>query len=221
MRQQKSRAGLALCVLTIAAMLATGCGEMTMRTWIVVDDQQSGGQVSIGLPGGIPTLFPMTRLQGGFLAEVKLNTAQLPGPMYGSIELVDVRMAGEVSGPIGKLCTWNDPAGSSGGPLTVDLLGGTTETQIFLDAKATTQLSEGLGMPAVDFEQDIDFDLGAGLGIDTFLGAFVEGSAAGLFETSSTIASEMSVPPFVTVFEMNTVVNNGPDRAWATRPTSA
>lgn len=208
-RRRAWGSGLAVAGL-VAVLGSVGCGQMTIRTWVTVIEDESGGFVSVLMPGSsVPTDFDIVRLQGGFLTTVTLNTAELPGAMHGNLVLEDVRLAGEVEGLIGKLCTWNDPAGSSGGPLTVDLLGGSTETDVFLDAKATTGISQMLGMPPVDFEEAIDFSLGSGLGIDEFLAAFEAGTADGLFESETTIASTMNLAGIQATFAMNTTVTNG------------
>jgi hypothetical protein len=198
-------------LITALALLTTGCGQMTMRTWILIDEDHSGGNVGVSLNGGAPTNLDILRLQGGFLARVTMNTSDLPGPMSGQIVLEDVRMAGHVEAPVGRLCTWNDPTGLSGGPLTVDLLGGTTESEMFLDAKAATQITDALAMGDIDFEEEIDFDLGAGLGPLEFLAAFTTGDTSGLFSTTSTITSTIVSGPLTSVFEMNTFVTNGPN----------
>jgi hypothetical protein len=203
------RSAISTAVLAAVAMLAAGCGEMTIRTWVTIIEDESGGYVEVSVGGGAPIEFDMLRLQGGFLTEVKLNTAELPGPMNGTLELVDVRIAGEVAGLVGKLCTWNDPTGASTGTLVIDLFGGNNETELFLDAKASTSISDLLGMPPVDFEEYIEMDLGSGLGIEQFLDAFTAGTPAGLFETESTIASTIAMGAITTVFAMETVVTNG------------
>lgn len=203
-----TRRALATLGIAAVAMLGTACGEMTTRTWINIIPEESGGTVSI-LLGANPLNFELVRLQGGFLAEVTMNTLDLPGPMDGTILLKDVRMAGEIEGFLGKLCTWNDPTGASTGDLVVDLLGGTTTSSLFLDGKATTQFSAALGLPDIDFEQAIDFDIGDGLGIDTFINTFLEGSPAGMFNTESVIAADMSMAGIDTVFEMRTAIENG------------
>ena len=208
MRSQGRRV-IATVVLAAAAMLAVGCGEMTIRTWVTVIEEESGGYVEVSLNGGTPLEYEMLRLQGGFLTKVTLDTADLPGPMNGTLVLEDVRLAGQVAGIVGKLCTWNDPAGSSNGSLVIDLFGGTTETEIFLDAKATTTISDLLKIEPVDFEEYIEMDLGAGLGLDQFLGSFVSGSPAGLFQTESVIASNVVMGSISSVFAMETVVTNG------------
>jgi len=202
------RRAVATMGLAAVAMLSTACGEMTTRTWINIVPEDSGGTVTIYL-GPNPLAFDLLRLQGGFLAEVKLNTLDLPGPMNGTILLQDVRMAGEIDGLLGKMCTWNDPTGSSTGELVVDLLGGTTTSSLYLDAKASTAFSDALGIGAVDFEQAIDFDLGEGLGIDTFINTFLEGSPAGMFNAETVIASEINMAGIRSVFEMRTAIANG------------
>jgi len=202
------RRAVATMGLAAVAILSTACGEMTTRTWINIVPEDSGGTVTIYL-GPNPLAFDLLRLQGGFLAEVKLNTLDLPGPMNGTILLQDVRMAGEIDGLLGKMCTWNDPTGSSTGELVVDLLGGTTTSSLYLDAKASTAFSDALGIGAVDFEQAIDFDLGEGLGIDTFINTFLEGSPAGMFNAETVIASEINMAGIRSVFEMRTAIANG------------
>ncbi len=210
MRSRDSGRRAAVAAIGLVASLALGCGEMTTRTWITIDQEASGGYVEFGLfPDQPATEYAMKRLQGGFLVEVTLNTADLPGPMNGQIELKDVRIAGKVAGPIGKLCTFGDPTGFSGGPLVVDVLGGTAESSMFLDAFAATEISDLLGLGTVDFEQEIDFDIGAAFDMVAFFNAFLTGSADGLFNTESTIASVMSILGIEADFAMNTVVTNG------------
>lgn len=201
------RRGISTLAIAAVAMLSTACGEMTTRTWINLVEEESGGSVTIRL--GRDSTFDMLRLQGGFFATVKMNTLDLPGPMHGTIVLEDVRMAGEIEGLLGRLCTWNDPNGASTGEMEVDLLGGTTTSSLYLDALATTQFSESLGIPPIDFEQAIDFDLGDGLGIDTFINIFLEGSPAGMFNAESVLTSEIDMAGINTVFEMRTVISNG------------
>ncbi len=199
----------ARAALGLVASLALGCGELTTRTWVTIDEEASGGYVEFGFPGSPPTAYPMTTLQGGFLVEVTLDTSDLPGPMHGEIRMTDVRIGGRVDGPIGWLCTFGDPEGFSGGPLVVDLLGGTAESSMYLDALAITLISDVLGLGLVDFEQEIDFDLGSAFDMVKFAEAFLSGSAEGLFDTESNIASTMSLLGIDAEFAMNTVVTNG------------
>jgi hypothetical protein len=204
-----SKAMIASSLLGVVAILATGCGELTIRTWVTLDDEESGGFVTLTFGNGQSVDVDVLRLQGGFLTEVTLNTIEVLGPMDGTLVLRDVRMAGEVGGQIGSLCTWNDPEGSSGGTLTVNLVDGSTETSLFLDAKATTWMSEFYGMDPLEFEEALDFDLGAGLDLDAFLAAFNSGSSAGLFETSSTISSTTNLMGIEAVFNLDLVLTNG------------
>jgi hypothetical protein len=207
----RTRAGaIVTALLSAIAILGTGCGQMTIRTWVTLIEEGSGGYVALTNPNtGITIELDILRLQGGFLVVSTMDTTQVLGPMSGTISLPDVRMAGEVELPIGKLCTWNDPEGSSGGSLTLNLLAGTTESELFLDAKATTGLSEAFGVPPVDFEQSLDMDLGGGLGLEQFLNAFLSGSPAGLFETSATMESTMDMMGMEATFAMTTLVTNG------------
>ena len=203
-----SRGMIAAGLLGAVAILATGCGELTIRTWVTVVEDESGGFVSMDLGGTEPWVYDILRIQGGLLTEVTINTTEVLGPMHGTLALRDVRLAGEVFG-IGKLCTWNDPAGSSGGTLTVDLLGGTTESEIFLDARANTQLNDVMGMEPFELEQAVDFDLGAGLDADAFLEAFEAGSADGLFETTTSLSSDVEMMGVKVVFNLDMALTNG------------
>jgi len=188
-----------------------GCGQMTMRTWVTVVAADSGGFVEVKVsPHRPPLRSNIQRIQGGYLARVVLDTSVLPNPMNGHIYLDDVRMAGQAPGMVGIFCTWNDPAGASGGDLTVDLLNGKTTSSLFMDAKAATTMTQFFNLPPVDFEQDVDFDLGAGLGIAQFLAAFQSGSPTGLFDTTTTMATKMKMLGLDATFSMDLHVTNGP-----------
>ncbi len=205
----------AVAGLGALALLASGCGQLTTRTWITIIEEESGGFVNVSFSGSPPVDYPIVRLQGGFLAEVIVNLGDLPNPMTGSITLTDVRIAGQVSGPVGRLCTWNDPQGTSGGSLVIDLLGGSAESTMDLDAKAFTDIQRALRWGAMDFEQPIDFDLGAVFDIQKFAEAFLTGSADGLFATSTRIASTILMPEppeptvITSIFQLDATVTNG------------
>jgi len=197
------------------ALLLGGCGELTTRTWITIVEEDSGGVVSVQFLDGAPIDYDILRLQGGFLAEVVVNLADLPNPMTGSITLSDVRIAGEVGGPVGRLCTWNDPGGLSGGSLVIDVLGGHAESTMNLDALAFTDVQRVLGWDPMDFEEPIDFDIGAVFDLGAFAQAFLSGSADALFATRTSIASTIVMPaapepPVITsVFHLDAAVTNG------------
>ena len=85
---------------------AHACGELSIRSWIVVDEAASAGSVTVVV--GVPQTFTITRLEGGFLAAIQVDTRDLPGPLNGTIVVEDVRLVGEEPGLLGKL--WQDPA---------------------------------------------------------------------------------------------------------------
>jgi hypothetical protein len=206
-----SKGIIAAGLLGAVAMLATGCGELTIRTWVKVVEEESGGLVSLDFGGTFPLEFDVLRIQGGLLTEVKLNTIEVLGPMNGTVALTDVRLAGEVFGATGLLCTWNNPEGISGGTLTVNLLTGTTESLILLDAWAHTQLNDGLGMGSFPIYQGVDFDLGAGLDADALLAAVESGSSAGLFDTTTSLSSVVEEMGVKVIFTMDLALTNGPE----------
>jgi len=206
--RRASRGMIAASLLGAVVILSTGCGELTIRTWVTVVEDESGGFVSLDLGGTEPWVYDILRIQGGLLTEVTLNTTEMLGPMHGTLALQDVRLAGEVFG-IGKLCTWNDPEGSSGGTLTLDLLGGASESEIYLDARANTQLNDTLGMEPFELEQAVDFDLGAGLDAAALLEAFEAGSADGLFETTTSLSSGVEMMGVQVVFNLDMALTNG------------
>ncbi|MGH0034034.1 MAG: hypothetical protein ACQGVK_03315 [Myxococcota bacterium] len=205
--------GLTALVLLVIAL--GGCGELTTRTWITIVEDESGGFVNVQFLGGPPVDYPIVRLQGGFLAEVVVNLADLPGPMTGSITLTDVRIAGQVEGLVGRLCAWNDPSGTSEGSLVIDVLGGNAESTMELDALAFTDVQRVLNWEPMDFEQPIDFDLGAVFDLQAFADAFLTGSADELFATSATISSTIVMPPppeppaITSIFNLDASVTNG------------
>lgn len=112
-RIERSLGVLGLALLAVAA---SGCGQLTIRTWVTVIEEDSSGMLTIG---GATQGPPISRLQGGFLSAIQVNTNDLDGIMNGTLVMEDVRLAGFIEGGIGRLCNWNDPAGSSGGTSTL------------------------------------------------------------------------------------------------------
>ena len=194
---------LALALVAIA-LTGVGCGELTIRTWVNVIEEESGGVVDVN-----GSLFDIIRLQGGFLTETKLDTRQILGTMEGTIELLDVRMAGEVEGFIGKLCTWGNYPGESGGSMRMNALQGTLESDLYLDALAATEISDSLDLGPIPFQEQVDFDLGANFDLAKFTTGYVNGSTNGLFQTSTQISSEMLLFGIPAVFTMDTTVDSG------------
>jgi hypothetical protein len=184
---------------------ATGCGELTIRTWITVDEAQSGGFVQLDPPNGDPR--PVNRLQGGFLAAVTLDTTQLLDlPIHGTITIEDVRLAGQTSA-FGKLCTWANPAAASEGTLELDLVHGVGTADLSLDILAVTSLSASL--PPANLVQDVTFELN-GLTLQSLLDAAIDGSADGLFATEAAFEGESEILGVPVLFSLDLTVGNGP-----------
>lgn len=207
-----SRGIIAAGLLGAVAVLATGCGELNIRTWVNVVEEESGGALGFYTGGSEPAWeFDVLRIQGGLLTEVTIDTTEVLGPMHGTVELTDVRLAGEVFGATGMMCTWNDPEGSSGGPLTLNLVTGTTESEIILDAWSHTQLNDIMGLGSFELAQAVDFDLGAGLDAESLLAAVESGSSAGLFDTTTSISAGVEQQGVEVIFTMDLALSNGPE----------
>jgi hypothetical protein len=197
----------ALAPALAAALLAlTGCGPLTIRTWVTVIPEQSSGSVSVNDQPPVA----IQRLRGGFLAKVRVDTTQLlTGPLQGTIELEDVRIAGFVPFGVGMLCAWGDPDGSSAGTVTLDLNGGTSSADLVLDLKAYTRLSEIFGLDPNDLEQPVTFALGSGLSLETLTGALVSGSADGFFATRAAFVGDSEIAGLPVTFGLDLGVTNG------------
>ena len=81
--------------LTVAM---SGCGMLSIESWVVIDGAKSSGSVSVN--GGAAQA--LTDLQGGFLGLITVDTTKLPGPLNGPISVEDVRIA--TGGPFGTVC---------------------------------------------------------------------------------------------------------------------
>jgi hypothetical protein len=196
----------ALALAGLAGFAGTGCGELTIRTWVTVVEEESNGRIQTG--SSIP--LPIARLQGGFLAAVTIDTNQiLSGPLHGSIVIEEVRIAGQAPGGIGRICTWADPAGTSAGTVTLDLLGGPSSADLVLDLKASTFLNQLFGIPPVALEQPVTFDLGSGLSLESLLAAASDGSADGLFATRAAFDGSSAIGGLPVRFLLDLAVTNG------------
>jgi hypothetical protein len=162
----------------VAAVAPAGAGrprvpQITIRTWVTVDEAASSGFVQLDPPEGTPR--PITRLQGGFYAVVRLDLVEsllhqmLAGliPLRGTIALEDARIAGQTSA-FGKLCTWANPLGVSAGTIRIDLLTGTATADLTLDVLATTSLSASF--PPARLAQPVTFEV-EGVTFDALLAA--------------------------------------------------
>ena len=190
----------------LAAFLGTGCGELTIRTWVTVVEEESSGSIRTGTSPAVA----VSRLQGGFLAAVTIDTNQLlEGPLQGTIEIEEVRLAGQAPGGIGRICTWADPTGVSAGTVSIDLFGGPSSADLVLDLKASTFLNQLFNLPPVALEQPVTFDLGSGLSIDSLIAAASDGSADGLFATRAVFDGTSSIGGLPVRFLLDLAVTNG------------
>jgi len=210
------RGSLSLIALGVFAATSIGCGQLTMRTWVTIveGEENTTGYIQLLLPTNPPP-NPILNLQGGMLTSVQLDTRDVLGAMIGVIALEDIRIAGDVPSLVGPLCTWNDPDGASGGTFKMNFLAGTSESEMFMDAKAQTLLSASLPppfgpLPTVDFENAVDFDLGGAMDPAAFLDAINAGTVDGMFATQTSMTNTMSVMGTDAEFAMDLTLTNGP-----------
>jgi hypothetical protein len=190
-------------LLLAASFLGTGCGGLTITTWVKVDEAQSSGSVAV-----LDDEFPLDAVQGGFLAVVRLDTRNLLAPLPGTIRLADVRIAASEPEFLGEVCTWGNPSLPSSGTVVVDILGGPSSANLTLNLLATTRLSEDLALDPVALTQPATFALGNGLSIQTLLAAQTNGTADGLFETDAAFVGDATVGPFPVQFRLDIHVTN-------------
>jgi hypothetical protein len=196
--------GTLAAALGLLLLGATGCGPLTIRTWITVNEATSTGFVQLDPPNGNP--FPLTRIQGGFLARVTLDTTQiLSSPLRGTIAVEEVRLAAR-SGAIGRICVWNNPAAPSQGELALDLAAGTGTADIDLDLRATTSLSANL--PPAELLQPVTFEL-QGFTLDALLQAATSGATDGLFATQAGFEGLSEILGVPVLFSLEVDVTNG------------
>jgi hypothetical protein len=205
------RNALGTCIGIIAlALVSTGCGELSIRTWVTVIESESSGSVEVGL-GSPPPVFPLERVQGGFLTTVRIDTREIAdGPLHGTIEIEDLRIAAENVGGLGKVCTWGDPTGASGGTVVLDILGeGPSVADVLLDLRAISGLQVNLGLPVADLEQATTLPLGNGLTVDSLLASTQTGSADGLFAAQTAFSGASSLGGIAATFNLDLSVTNG------------
>jgi len=171
-------------VVGAAALMATGCGNLTIRSWVKVITDESSGSITTG---NMPIVI--NRLQGGFLGAIVLDTTSLPGPVDGSISVDDVRIAGDAGVPIGAICVWGDPANASSGTINLNILAGQGSATITLNLKSTAAIADTVHIPPVFLSQTATFPLN-GIGLTQLLNAASTGSGDGLFATSASFEGE-------------------------------
>jgi hypothetical protein len=200
----------AISALLLAAFLSTACGQLTIRTWVKVVESESGGSVTIG-----ENPFVFDRIQGGFLANVRVDTSK-PAPIRGTMTLEDVRLAASEPEFLGAVCVWGNPEAPSTGTVTIDIAGtaGGSGADLVLNLLATTEFSDSVGLAPTALSQPASFDLGGGGAagsvdaLTLFLEAERKGSADGLFETGAAFEGTTRIGPFDVTFALDLLVSN-------------
>jgi hypothetical protein len=149
---------------------------------------------------------PLSRLQGGFLGLIQLNTQQLPAPLDGTITLEDIRVAAALP-LVQNVCVWGNPAGSSSGKVHLDVLAGTGSANMNLDVLATTGLSQKLQLAPAELKEPVSLSL-SGVTVQSLLAASQSGSADGLFATTTSFNGSTTVAGIPATFALNLAVTN-------------
>ena len=208
MRANRIRWCLQLCALALLGVGTTGCGELTIRSWVKIISAESSGSVQITFFGQKLNLA-LTRVQGGFDSTVKIDTREiLNGPLQGSIELNDVRVAAQGQGSLGKVCTWKNPNSTSIGQVVLDLSGGPSQAGLIIGLKATSGMSKALNLPDSDLVQFALFPLDEGVSIDTLLAAQNSGVTDGLFASTTTFHGTTKIGNIPAEFNLNLKATN-------------
>jgi hypothetical protein len=188
MQGGRTMQGRRLAVLVLGGLVSflAGCGELSVRSWINIDPNESSGTIQFG-----PTFNqPVNRIQGGFHALVRLDTTDLPGPLAGTVVVEDVRAAGTTA-TFGTVCIWSDPFGRSEGIVEYELETETARGTVAIDTKATTALSELFGLLPGDLETEISLEV-PGVGLPELFAAETSGSVDGILELQIPIVEDIS-----------------------------
>jgi len=199
-----------LGAISVFALLASGCGKLTINSWVKVISDQSSGSIQSDPIG--PNPFPINRLQGGFLGDIVVDTSKLPAPLDGTVGIGKVEIAGDTNGPagqtiIGQVCVWGDPNNPSNGTIHLDLLGGNSSTTLNLNLKATATIAQTLHQPPVFLSQSQTVPL-AGIGIAQLISASQTGSADGLFAATTNFTGNTTVGGLPATFTLNLSITN-------------
>jgi hypothetical protein len=203
MRSNKPFGPLTGLAIAIAAVIGTGCGDLTIRTWVKVIQAESSGNVVLA-----DTEFPLERVQGGFYGNVRVSTRDLLNALEGTITLEDVRIATANPTLAGIVCVWGNPAVPSTGDVSIDILSAEGSASIVANLKAQTRLSRQINLPPIELSQALDFELGGGIGIPEFLDAALDGSPDGLFATQADFVGDAEILGTPAQFQLNLSVTN-------------
>lgn len=200
--------GMRLLVLGASALAASGCGQLTIRSWVKVVQAESSGSVRLVFFGS-PITLGLSRIQGGFSSTVRIDTREiLSGPLQGTIELEDVRMAMQGQSSLGMVCTWADPTGPSTGTVVLDLGGGPSQASLTLDLKATSQLQKALRLPDADLVQSAVLPIDEGFSLDALLAAQESGETNGLFASATHFTGSTRLGNIPATFDLALEVTN-------------
>jgi hypothetical protein len=189
-------AGLALAALTGL----TGCGELTIRTWVKVIEADSTGYVLLDLPGSQP--LPLTRIQGGILATIVMDTTTLPAPIEGTLTVEKIRLAAS-NAALSYVCAWANPELPSEGTVYLDVLGGHGSTEVTTNLRTFS----GFGQIVTELSTSTVLTLEGDL-LTAFLGAAESGSADGLFATRAPFEGTSMLSGIPVIFSMDLAVTN-------------
>jgi len=201
MRERRGMRRITLIGAALAALTGlTGCGELTIRTWVKVIENDSTGFVQVA--GGTPLV--LSQIQGGFLAKIVMDTTTIPAPLEGTLTLEEVRIAAIQQGPLQYICAWANPALPSEGTVVLDLLGGTGSTVVNANLKTVAGFGGGL-VTAVSTSTELNLE---GDLLTAFLGAAESGSADGLFATRAPFEGESVLAGLPVLFSLDLGVTN-------------
>ncbi len=194
-----------LALSLLAAVVSSGCGKLTIRTWVQTIEGQSTGSVVVPSLGGE---YAIDQIEGGFLGTIVLDTRDIPAPLQGPITIDDVRLSGYAGPLLRDMCIWGNPAAPSTGSVYLNLVGSDSSTTINLNVLATTGLSQILGLPPASLSQSATFPLGGGLSLNTFIDAGLSGETDGLFATTGAFEGESELAGMPVTFKLNLEVTN-------------
>ncbi|HTO54200.1 MAG TPA: hypothetical protein VMR50_12490 [Myxococcota bacterium] len=189
-------------VVSAAALVATGCGNLTIRSWVNVVTDQSSGQLFQD-----PFTFTFEQLQGGFQGAISLDTTTLPGPVNGTIVVDDVRVMANTESILGVVCIWGDPNNPSHGTVNLDILNSKGSATLTLNLRATAALADFLQVDPTNVSQTATFPLN-GVGIAQLLNAASTGSSDGLFQSTASFSGDATVIDLPATFTLDLAVSN-------------
>jgi hypothetical protein len=204
MRKTGMTGRLTLAAAALVALTTlTGCGELTIRTWIKVVESESSGSVKLDFPNANP--FPLTRIQGGFLTTIVMDTTTIPAPIEGTLTVEEIRVGAAQPGPFQYVCAWANPNLPSQGTVELDILGGRGTTQVTTNLRTTSGFAGGGTITEVTAGTQLNLE---GDLLTAFLGAAESGAADGLFATRALFQGTASLGGVPVIFTMDLGVTN-------------